>query len=566
MAISGNDTEKVLTPCGFDVTFNKTDARCYGEASGSATVVISGPPALGPYVIEWYNGSSSSTLNNLSKGTYFVKVTDNTGCFSNYFVTINEPPQMVLSFVKKDLRCFEMPEGEIDLTVTGGNPGAYSYDWKETGDNVEDLEKLSAGLYTVTVEDSKNCSVTDSIRLYQPTQLQSSYQVLHVKCHGGNDGEINLSVSGGVPVYSYSWSNGSSEQDVYDLEAGTHVVTITDDNGCQLVNSINVTQPLPITVSFEVTDVKCYNGEDGAIDLTVNGGTMPYSFVWSDREIVLGDVTEDLDSLKKNTYYVTITDANLCRYSDSVEVKESTLLITNVSGTDVTCYSGSDGAVDLTVTGGMRPYSYLWSNGSKSEDITNITAGTYSVTIADSNGCTGFATIQINQPSDLSMGFDIREVSCKDNDDGAVYLYTAGATPPYNYYWSNGVGSKDIHDVLGGIYTVQVVDAHGCSYSASVEVPVNPRNCITVVTVPNAFSPNGDDYNDVWVIRDYQLYPSIDVKVINEWGETVFTSSGYHEPWDGKRNGKDLPAGTYYYIINLGNGDPSFSGSVTIVR
>jgi gliding motility-associated-like protein len=555
--------KRPMTPCAFSVSKSVTDVNCFGGSDGTATINIIGVNA--PFVIEWFNGESTTMIDDLSAGTFFVKVTDNTGCFSNYFVTINQPTKIEHQIIPSHVQCYGQPDGSVNLIVSGGTT-PYNYQWIPTGENTQDISNLVAGEYKVTITDANNCDAKDSTTLTEPPALISSHIVADVQCNAGNDGEINLTVSGGIPVYSYDWSNGDTLQDVYDLIAGTYTVTITDDHNCELIQSIVVNEPLPLTTSFDVTDVKCYNGTDGAIDMTANGGTTPYTFVWSNPQIILGDITEDLDSIPMNTYYIQITDAHNCYHIDSTEVKQSILLITNIDATYVTCYDSSNGAADLTVTGGTLPYSYLWNNGAITQDLLNVKSNIYSVTIADSNGCTAVASIDIRQPDNLSLGFEISEVSCKDNDDGSVVLYATGATAPYQFSWSNGQTTQNIADLLGGLYTVSITDQQNCPYTATVEVPTNPKECIDLVSIPSGFSPNGDGINDVWIIRHSELYPQLDLKIVNRWGETIFSSTGYSNPWDGTHKGKDLGAATYYYVINLGNGDAPFAGSITIVR
>ncbi len=552
-------------PCSFTVAFDKQAVRCHGENSGSAKVRVSIPAGI-TYTIEWFDGVTTDVHADLPAGTFFVKITDQTGCNANYFVTIIEPDPLVITSDVTNLRCYQIPEGKITTIVTGGNP-SYSYQWSNR-ETTGDIAGLLADTYSVQVEDSKGCIATQSKAVTQPQQLQSSYEVKNVSCYGGNDGAIDLTAFGGSPYYSYLWDDGTTLQDVYNLRAGVHTVTIKDVNGCALLTSIRVNQPDPISAVADITDVKCYGFKDGAIDLTVSGGVLPYTFKWSTPEIVLGQTGEDLTNIPVGTYYVLIKDFFQCEFYDTLHVKESFLLVTNLAIKDATCYDSSNASIDLTVTGGLPPYTYLWSSGQTTQDIKAVHAGTYKVLIDDVNGCTALVQGEIKQPDDLSFGFAVSEVSCKDNHDGKVEMTNSGATPPYVYAWSNGASSKDLSDLLGNNYTITVTDAHACPFSATVTVPTNPKACINVITIPNAFSPNGDNTNDVWVIRDSDLYPDIRVKVINQWGETIFSSTGYKVPWDGTFKGNNVSGGTYYYEVNLhsDDNDPPFSGTVTVIR
>jgi gliding motility-associated-like protein len=551
-------------PCSFTVSFDMQAVNCHGENTGWAKVLVNIPSGIS-YGIQWFDGITTAMHADLPAGTFFVKITDQTGCNSNYFVTIAEPDPLLITSDVTDLRCYQIPEGKITTTVSGGNP-TYFYQWSN-GETTADIESLLASTYTVQVEDSKGCIATNSSTVKEPTQLQSSYEVKNVSCHGGSDGAIDLTAFGASPYYVYKWDDNTALQDVYNLKAGIHNVTIKDVNGCTLLTSILVTQPDPITAQENITDVKCYGFKDGAIDLTVSGGVVPYTFKWSTPEIVLGQTGEDLTNIPVGTYYVLIKDFFQCEFYDTMTVKESFLLVTNLDISDAICYDSLNGSIDLSVTGGLPPYSYLWSSGQTTQDISAVHAGIYKVLIDDVNGCTALVQGEIKQPDNLTFGFTISEVSCKDNDDGKIVLFNSGATAPYTYAWSNGAASKDLADLLGDNYTITVTDAHACPFSATVTVPTNPKACINVITIPNAFSPNGDNKNDVWVIHDSDLYPDIKVKVINQWGQTVFSSTGYTQPWDGTFNGNNVSGGTYYYEVNLHSGDDApFSGTLTVIR
>lgn len=551
-------------PCSFTVAFDKQAVRCHGESSGWAQVRVNIPANI-TYKIEWFDGLTTAMHPDLPAGTFFVKITDMTGCLANYFVTITEPDPLQITSDITDLRCNQVPEGKIALTVTGGTT-AYSYQWSN-GETTANVSGLPAATYTVKVEDAKGCIATNSSIVKQPTLLQSSYEVKNVSCYGGSDGAIDLTAFGGSPYYVYKWDDGTVLQDVYNLKAGIHDVTITDVNGCPLLTSIEVKQPDPISAIANITDVKCYGFKDGAINISVSGGVIPYTFKWSTPEIVLGQTGEDLTAIPVGTYYVLIKDFFQCEYYDTMKVKESFLLVTNLAISDAVCYDSLNGSIDLTVTGGLPPYSYLWSSGQRTQNISAVHAGTYKVLIDDVNGCTALVQGEIKQPENLTFGFTVSEVSCKDNNDGKIVMFNSGAIAPYTYNWSNGAASKDLADLLGNNYTITVTDAHACPFTATVTVPTNPKVCINVVTIPNAFSPNGDHTNDVWIIRDSELYPDIKVKVINQWGQTIFSSTGYTSPWDGTFNGHNVSGGTYYYEVNLhSDGDKPFSGTLTVIR
>jgi large repetitive protein len=246
-----------------------------------------------------------------------------------------------------------------------------------------------------------------------------------------------------------------------NIPAGIYSVTVTDANGCSTSASVTITQPaLALSASVSGTDVLCFGNATGAADLTVNGGTAPYNYSWSNAA-----TTEDLANLAAGTYTVTITDANGCSTTASVTITQpASGLTSSTTQTNVLCFGNSTGAADLTVSGGTAPYNYSWSNAATTEDLTGLAAGTYTVTITDANGCSTTASVTITQPaSGLTAAISGTNVLCFGNATGAADLTVSGGTAPYNYNWSNSATTEDL------------------SWSCSWNVHCNDYGCITDV-------------------------------------------------------------------------------------
>jgi gliding motility-associated-like protein len=556
-----------VAQCNFQVSMAGKEVRCFGEANGEARVSIIPTGAFsGPYFIQWFDGSDLSFRTDLPAGTHFVKVTDAFGCFLIEFITINQPQLLHATLSPEHVRCHGEPQGSIDLTVTGGTPG-YAYQWTN-GETTPDIANLLAGPYSVTVTDTKGCEVNGGTTLTQPNPLAVSPAVTPVSCFGGNDGEIKATVFGGVQPYRYAWSTvADTVPDVFNLMAGTHTLTVTDHNQCVLNENIVVPGPLPLAVGFTVKKVSCFDLPDGEIFAAVTGGTPPYRYRWSNTSFVLGDTTQNPTGLFRDQYTLEVTDFNGCQLIDSVFVQEPNPLVINLEVTDASCFNKPDGEIDLSISGGTAPYAVLWSNGSRQQDLFNLHSGIYRVTVADEQGCTRYGEIVVGQPDSLDFRVSVEPVSCKDEVNGRVSINPKGGTPGYVATWSTGQSGFVIDQLPGNTaYTVSLTDAQNCRYEGVFFIPVNPEPCITRVIVPNTFTPNNDGINDVWVIRHYEVYPQIEVRVFNRWGKIVHESTGYLQPWDGTVNGADVQAGTYYYTIKLNNGDPPFSGTLTIIR
>jgi hypothetical protein len=317
-----------------------------------------------------------------------------------------------------NVSCNGANDGSINLTVTGGaDCTAYTFNWSN-GATTEDVSNLRAGTYSVTVTDANGCSTSSSFTLTEPAQLLSSgvaatYVCGHnVSCAGSNDGSINLTVTGGASctAYTYLWSNGATTEDVSNLTAGNYSVTVTDANGCSTTSNFTLTEPDELRVrsitsaTFECGyNISCNGASDGSIDLTPEGGAtcVAYTYNWSN-----GATTEDLGGLTAGTYNVTVTDANGCSTTASITLTQPALLqssgiaATYACGTNVSCNGANDGSINLTATGGAdcRAYTFNWSNGATTEDVSNLTAGTYSVTVTDANGCSTTSSFTLTEP------------------------------------------------------------------------------------------------------------------------------------------------------------------------
>jgi len=365
--------------------YNGVNISCFARQDGSIDLGVTG--GITPYTYAWSNGETTEDLINLFAGTYDVTVTDANGCTIAGSTTLIEPTILATNLEGTNVTCNGACDGIADLTVVVGGTPPYSFLWS-TGETTQDVSGLCAGLYFVTVSDINGCQTNSFVNISEPAALSPTFSVDDVDCFGGSDGSIDLLVTGGITPYGYVWSNGATTEDISGLTIGTYVVTVTDSNGCTVVDSAIVNEPPLLTASISGTDVSCNAGSDGAADLTPAGGTPPYTYAWSG-----GETTQDISGLVAGTYVVTVTDDHACTATASVTINEPPVLTASIAGTNVSCNGGSDGMADLTVGGGTSPYSYIWNTTETTEDISGLTAGTYTVTVTDANGCTETASI-----------------------------------------------------------------------------------------------------------------------------------------------------------------------------
>ncbi|HQK68747.1 MAG TPA: hypothetical protein PLL94_11430, partial [Bacteroidales bacterium] len=363
--------------------------------------------------------------------------------------------------------------------VSGGAPGD-NYVKVRWGNN-------PTGRITVSVENNYNCSASVFIDVAIDNLSGSVTSLTDISCNGGSDGKVTVAATSGsgLPPYSYSLDGGSyvATGSFTGISLGNHIVTIRDANFCTFEVPFLITQPaIPLTAGTTVVNVKCFGTPTGSVNLTVTGGTAPYTYLWSN-----GAMTEDLVNVAAGVYTVTITDANLCTTIATGTVSQpAAALGATAVVTDVRCFGNATGAVNLTVTGGTAPYTYLWSNGATTEDLVNVVAGTYTVTITDANLCTTTASGTVTQPAAALAGtITVTNVKCFGETTGAVNLTVTGGTAPYTYLWSNGATTEDLVNVVAGVYTVTITDANLCTTTASGTVTQPAAALVGVTAVTN---------------------------------------------------------------------------------
>ncbi|MUV04437.1 hypothetical protein GN157_12025, partial [Flavobacterium rakeshii] len=442
---------------------------CNGDTTAGATASATGGTA--PYSYYWnvngYNVNTAGWIGSTA-GTYTVNVTDANGCTATGEITITEPDAIDPGVTQTNVSCFGGNNGQATATPTGG-VGPYNYLWSN-GATTATVNDLVAGTYTITITDNNGCTGTDTVTITEPTELIASAVVdANISCNGGTNGEATASATGGTGAYTYLWSNGATTASIAGVPAGIYTVTITDASSCTDTAMVTITEPTVLTASAVTTNVSCNGGSNGTVDLTVTGGTAPYTFAWNNTA-----TTEDLTGLTAGTYNVTVTDAKGCTTTASATVTEPTVLSSSVITTNVSCNGGSNGTVDLTVTGGTAPYTFAWNNTATTEDLTGLTAGTYNVTVTDAKGCTTTASATVTEPIALAVSFTSDNVSCPGSSDGTATVTVTGGTTPYSYVWSNTATTASITGLTDGTYTVTVTDINGCVITDSIDVVTTP--------------------------------------------------------------------------------------------
>jgi gliding motility-associated-like protein len=540
------------TTCSFIVTVEDNEVpaiSCIGNISScDPHIFFSIPTAQDNCGIE-----SILQTTGLSSGSYFpvgltvitFEATDINGNTSicSFNVTINPTPIAGVSV--SDISCHGYNNGAIDLTMTNGT-APYTFSWSN-GSTIEDPSGLPTGEYFVAITDYFGCTTNASGVINEPSAISLQADISNVKCHDGNDGSAALTVSGGSAPYNFIWSDGQTNQTAEALSAGNYLVIVTDTNGCAASLAMAVYQPDTLVISTEINAATC-TAANGSITPTVDGGTLPYTYNWSN-----GDTTEVLSDAAAGTYTLILLDGNGCVTEIDETIPSVSEIAAESIAQDVKCYGDSTGTARLIIANGLPPYLIEWSNGDYGISADSLSAGTYQVSLEDNNGCTSSLEVQIEQPDPISLSVStsqtdgIYNISENGVCDGWIEVNVSGGTPDYEYVWSTGGTTNQESNLCAGTYSLIVTDYNGCSVVKSV-IMKEPM----VLEMPNGYSPNNDGDNDAFVVHGLDAYHENEIIIFNRWGNIVFQKENYMNDWQGENtNGEPLPDATYFAILTV---------------
>lgn len=472
---------------------------CSYSAEGAIDLNVTG--GNGDNIYYWFesNGGSGVSLleedqTGLTTGQYCVTVTDKKGCTADTIIYITGPDTIVFTgtTVTHINNIPVSQDGAVNIAVAGGTEPYASYTW--TGPNftdpgTKDISGLTeGGLYSVTVTDDNACTADTSVSVIDSTQLFIYFKeadITNVSCNSLSDGEATITSIGYTGTLSYSWSHnpGLNSATATGLGAGKYLITVTDSDapGNPKTDSVTITEPLVLNTSTIVSpQLDCNGDATGYVDLTVSGGTIPYTYNWS-----TGAKTQDIAGVIADTYNVTVTDANACEETDNATITEATAIIVNILpiiDPRVPCFGDNDEQLTASPTGGTPPYEYAWDDPGlqRTQTATDMPAGYFTVTVTDDNGCEETKSKTITQPRELVVEAEVYDITCNNENDGSVLLNVSGGTPQYYYFWTTkppGSGiiatDKNQSELSEGRYYFTVTDVNNCEFEDSVDI-VNP--------------------------------------------------------------------------------------------
>ena len=526
------------------------------SSNGSIDIAMQG--GVAPYNYSWSpNVSSTSSAKNLPSGIYTVTVTDNNQCYKVISIDLPGTGDLAATISSaKNVSCFGGNDGTATVSATGGN-APYTYNWLLINGNTPAVNNLAAGSYTVTVTDIKGCKAFATAVIDQPAKLVSAITIQNTFC-GNNNGTAAVNIYGGTAPYQYTWNAGNfTNASVSNLAAGQYTVSIKDNNGCIRNDTAIIAASSAVQLQLSHTDVLCAGPFTGSAEAVVTGGTMPYNFKWSNGVMVFNEnIIRDIGA---GTYNFIVQDAVGCSLSAPVIITEPAAL--SVAFLTAPSYCDfSNGSANANVTGGVPPYSFLWSPPvNRTPALNNVLAGNYQLTVTDKNNCSVslLTTILNDKPKQIFLGNDT--TICP----GGKIILSPGNYSKYK--WQDNAVNPTYTVINAGIYAVQVTDQLGCNIKDTIKII---GDC-GLIFFPTAFTPNNDLRNDFFgpvgilnTVKDYTL------TVYNRLGQAVFKSNDPFKKWDGKTLRNNIVNGTYVWKAKYSNkGETGIvqKGTVTII-
>jgi outer membrane protein OmpA-like peptidoglycan-associated protein len=470
-----------------------------GNTNGQATAIASG--GTGNHSFLWGDGETFPMRSDLGPGRYSVKVVDENGCIAEDEIEIPEdilPLTLNLELEGQNL-CPGDKNGSIIAQISGGKP-PYQYNWSDSNFSDDNPSNLSGGNYSVTIVDAAGNSVAKEISISEPAPLKVNAVATKAASTGGSDGQARITATGGTGNYLYSWDNGESTMVANSLDAGTHSVTVVDDNGCTAISEVNISEDiLPLTVELDqVAFNSCSGDRQAGIRALVSGGKQPFRYQWNSDDLN-GDQVSGLDA---GTYSLTVSDAMNNLASGEVIITDPEPLTIQITHIQPANTNQSDGQASVVASGGTGKYTYLWDNGETEITALKLGPGPHSVTVTDQNNCATHTEFQVTEDI-LPLAVNLIETSqnmCSGDTKAAIQVHLSGGKGPYQYIWNQpGLQGDRLTSIPAGFYAVTVTDAVNNETIASLTIDEPAPLEIMIDSLNPAITGQSDGYASVSV-------------------------------------------------------------------
>jgi gliding motility-associated-like protein len=571
-------------------TATATSETCFGYNNGSATVTANG---TSPLTFHWSNNATTQSITGLAGGNYQVTITDNTGCSATTAVSVATTTAIHFSNPTiTPVKCYGDANGMVNLTAAGG-AGNFTYVWSN-GNNGATAGNLSANTaYTISATDANACVADTTIMLPAPAQINVTVAATNVSCglggtgntvnpNAGRDGAARASANGGTAPYTFVWNTNvpATTADITNLTAGTYNVTVADANNCSASGSTSITEPQPMSITAASLAPACGNNATGTINANCTGGTGTHFFALAfNNTTIASNNMGAFSNLTAGDYVISVTDANNCVKTANLNLAAATADEFTINTTGVSCHGGDNGTITVIPVNVLnQPYTYVLDNGTSQalNEFTKVNGGTHNLHITSNGGCVTDTTVTIAEPAAAVLaivpGDTTMELGGTLQLNTSLSAFNTDSAVLYNWSANEGMSCADCANPVVNTYaksteySVTVTYNGSCKAVATAKVDVKGNNVAPFV--PNAFTPNGDGNNDVFMVFG-QGISKIDMQIFNRWGERVFQSNNQYDGWDGTFKGQLQNTDVFVYQVTatyLDGRTVDTNGTVTLLR
>lgn len=508
IATSNMGIVKACLTCNSNITVTASSPTCHNNINGNIT--ITSPAGTNFSINNGNNWQASPSFNSLSGGYYHLLVKNAANhviADSIYYLNHYSGTAETANLTINQILCYG--DNDASILLAYDTPGSHL--WENNNTSLFLRQNLNPGVYSVTVTDGNSCQRTLTNTIFQPSELTVIANASNISCNGANNGQIQLNISGGTGTKSIQWNTGQNTATISNLSPGTYSYTVTDENNCVKTGSILISEPPVLLVNSIITNNDCYGNFNGSIDITISGGTSPYTITWTPNNYV--NSNNDIVNAPAGNYHLHITDANNCVFSNTYTITQPNgIIITNPNVSNVLCYGQATGEIEYNVSGGFGTLSFQWQKVGQSglfattQNLYNLTAGTYNLTITDENNCSTTQSFTVNQSPELNVNISVTPISCAGYEDGQLFAQASGGSGIYSaYYWHNSqnqiIGvNQHITGLGAGNYYVVVRDSYYCYDTAYASLTQSTPHVYQITT--NNVSCYGNNNGSIIITID----------------------------------------------------------------
>ena len=550
----------IIEPDAVTMQIIANDLLCAESCDGEVNIAAFGGSGVFNYSVTDADGNEYDD-EGLCVGSYLANAEDENGCVVDSAFQVMAPDSILFDIVIEDVTCNGETNGSICVENATGGTGALSFQVDPPGAafQFDPCFDVASGTYVVTAMDEVGCEVSSDPQLViEPDAIQLILSATEITCTSYADGMLTVEGIGGTGTLTLvEPEDGTLPYTLEDLPPGPIGVTVQDENGCLSTEAAEIIEPDSLQVEWLLLeDVGCGGDCDGTAIVDFSGGTGSVMMTLN------GSEEFNFAALCAGPYTATVVDANGCMDSTLFEIMEPNPIEVLIDVTDVTCTGMNDGEVNIFPIGGTGDIT--WEVLEEGLDLLNLNEGVYTIMAIDSIGCvedTAF-TVAAEVDTDMLINMLSSPVTCWNEQDGTATASVVGGFQPIEYLWSDedAQTTATATGLYEDTYSVVVTDSLGCTLTRVVTV----EPTIGCFFIAEAITPNGDGYNDEWIVGGLEYFPAAEVRVFNRWGQQVFYSQGYQERWDGRYNNAPLPMADYYYVIEFADDKDPITGTVTL--